>query len=114
MILQPKVWMTISRGEHGRRLRLSAAHNEWNHVGIALLAMEEGFFAEEGLTDVELITFDKGSSELLNREARQAELLAEGAVTSASTRAPLLFSRRKTRESRCASWPRDEKITPSC
>jgi len=80
MILQPKVWMTISRGEHGRRLRLSAAHNEWNHVGIALLAMEEGFFAEDGLTDVELITFDKGSSELLNREARQAELLAEGAV----------------------------------
>ena len=59
---------------------MSAAHNEWNHVGIALLAMEEGYFAEEGLTDVELITFDEESSELLDREAVQADLLAEGAV----------------------------------
>lgn len=80
MILKPKVWLSVSKGTRGRRLRLSAAHNEWNHVGIALLAMEEGFFAAEGLTDVELITFDEESSELLDREAGQADLLAEGVV----------------------------------
>lgn len=59
---------------------MSAAHNEWNHVGIALVAMEEGFFAREGLTDVELISFDEGSKELLDREAAQVDLLAEGMV----------------------------------
>lgn len=82
MILQPKSWLSSSsaRGSRRRRLRLGAAHNEWNHVGIALLAMEAGFFAEEGLTDVELITFDEESSELLDREAGQADLLAEGVV----------------------------------
>ena len=61
MILQPKVWLSVSKGGRGRRLRLSAAHNEWSHVGIALVAMEEGFFAREGLTDVELISFEEGA-----------------------------------------------------
>jgi len=81
-ILQPRVWLAAgnSDGKSSRRLRLSAAHDEWNHVGIALLAMEEGFFAEEGLTDVELITFDGASSELLDREALQVDLLARGIV----------------------------------
>ena len=82
MILQPKVWLSSSNGKKGirRRLRLSAAHREWNHVGIALAAMEEGFFADEGLTDVELITFDETESELLDREAIQVALLTEGTV----------------------------------
>ena len=81
-ILQPRVWLSYSSGQKGlpRRLRLSAAHNEWNHVGIALAAMEEGFFATEGLTDVELVTSEDTSDELLDREARQVELIAEGVV----------------------------------
>ena len=82
MIIQPKVWLSSSTGipSRERRLRLSAAHNEWNHVGIALVAMEEGFFAGEGLTDLELVTFDGTSDELLDREAVQVDLLAEGVV----------------------------------
>jgi len=82
MVLQPKVWLSCSGSGKGagRRLRLSAAHNEWNHVGIALAAMEEGFFADEGLADVELITFDEAASELLDREALQVDLLARGVV----------------------------------
>ena len=80
--LQPRVWVSYSNGSQGprRRLRLSAAHNEWNHVGIALAAMEEGFFADVGLADVELMTFDESGSELLDREAAQVDLLAEGVV----------------------------------
>jgi ABC-type nitrate/sulfonate/bicarbonate transport system substrate-binding protein len=67
-------------GRSARRLRACAAHDEWNHVGIGLAAMEQGFFAEEGLTDVELVTFPEDSGELLDREAFQAELLASGAA----------------------------------
>ena len=80
--LQPKVWVSSSNGSQGprKRLRLSAAHDEWNHVGIALVAMEEGFFANEGLSDVELITFDETGSELLDREVEQVDLLVDGVV----------------------------------
>lgn len=82
MLVQPKSWLRIpeSGDRSGRRLRISAAHDEWNHVGIALAAMELGFFAAEGLADVELVTFPEDSGELLDREAYQAELLASGAV----------------------------------
>ena len=80
MLLQPRTWLATkgdaSSSRH--RLRLSAAHDEWNHVGIALTAIEQGFFAEEGLPDVELITFPEASGELLDREAYQVDLLARG------------------------------------
>ncbi len=58
--LQPRVWVSSSSGSRGprKRLRHSAAHNEWNHAGIALAVMEEGFFADVGLADVELITWE--------------------------------------------------------
>jgi ABC-type nitrate/sulfonate/bicarbonate transport system substrate-binding protein len=59
---------------------VSAAHSEWNHVGIALVAMEEGYLADEGLTDVELIAFEESAGELLDREQAQIELLADGVV----------------------------------
>jgi ABC-type nitrate/sulfonate/bicarbonate transport system substrate-binding protein len=59
---------------------LSAAHDEWNHVGFALAAMEKGFLAEEGFNDVELITFPGAGGELLQREALQVEMLASGRV----------------------------------
>jgi ABC-type nitrate/sulfonate/bicarbonate transport system substrate-binding protein len=42
--------------------------------------MEEGFFAEEGLGDVELIAFEETAGELLDREAVQIDLLARGVV----------------------------------
>lgn len=79
MLVQPRSWMSSDRTRGGPRLRLSAAHDEWNHVGIALAAMEEGFFAQEGLTDVELISF-AGEAVLLDREAAQVDLLAKGIV----------------------------------
>ena len=80
--IQPKVWLSFSPGKRdkSRRLRLSAAHDEWNHVGIAIAAMEEGFFAEEGLTDIELMTFAGTPGELVDREVDQVDLLAEGVV----------------------------------
>lgn len=82
-IRQPRAWLTSVPHSQGppKRIRLSAAHNEWNHVGIALAAMEEGFFAREGITDIELITFPEDDhGELLDREAVQADLLAHGVV----------------------------------
>jgi ABC-type nitrate/sulfonate/bicarbonate transport system substrate-binding protein len=83
MMLQPKTWLHCSYGSSSKqtRLRISAAHNEWNHVGMALAAMAQGFFAEEGLSDVELISFDENKqAALLDREAMQVDLLARGAV----------------------------------
>jgi ABC-type nitrate/sulfonate/bicarbonate transport system substrate-binding protein len=83
MMLQPKVWLHCSNGSgrKRRRFRISAAHNEWNHVGMALAAMAQGFFAEEGLSDVELISFDQNEqAELLDREPMQVDLLARGIV----------------------------------
>jgi len=81
-IRQPRSWISTSRGGQGskRRVRASAAHNEWNHIGIGLVAMEEGYFAREGLTDVEIISFPEEQGELLDREAMQVELLARGVV----------------------------------
>jgi ABC-type nitrate/sulfonate/bicarbonate transport system substrate-binding protein len=48
---------------------------------MALAAMEQGFFAEEGLPDVELLSFDQSEQTvLLDREAIQVDLLARGIV----------------------------------
>lgn len=55
------------------RLRISTAHCEWNHDVQALVAMEKGFFREEGLEDVELIAF-------ADNEAAQIEALSIGFV----------------------------------
>ena len=79
MLVNARSWLS-GAGRSGRRLRLSAAHDEWNHVGIALAGIDRGFFADEGLTDVELITFTGDSEALLDREATQVGLIAEGAV----------------------------------
>ncbi len=55
------------------RLRISTAHNEWNHVVLGLVAMEKGYFREEGLEDVELIAF-------ANDEKAQVEALISGLI----------------------------------
>ncbi len=53
-------------------IRISAAHHEWNHVVIPLVAMAKGYFAEEGLNEVEFVT--------LGNEAWQIEALSEGSI----------------------------------
>lgn len=71
-----RCWLqTTSRGAAPRhpRLRISAAHDEWNHEVEALVAMAKGYFREEGLEDVELIAF-------ADDEAAQIEALAGGSV----------------------------------
>lgn len=79
--MQTKGWIAhAGRPSQGPWVRASAAHDEWNHVGIALTAMAEGFFAQEGLAGVELTTVPEESGELLDREALQTQLLASGAV----------------------------------
>jgi ABC-type nitrate/sulfonate/bicarbonate transport system substrate-binding protein len=82
MLVQPRVWLSGRDANSGseRRLRLSAAHDEWNHVGIALAAIDQGFFADEGIPDVELVTFPESSGTLLDREAFQVDLIARGVV----------------------------------
>ncbi|MEA2638664.1 MAG: NMT1-like family, partial [Chloroflexota bacterium] len=79
MLVNTRSWLSGHSGD-GRRVRLSAAHDEWNHVGIALAGIDQGFFAEEGLADIELVTFPGEAEALLDREAAQVRLIAEGAV----------------------------------
>ena len=55
------------------RLRISAAHDEWNHEVEALVALDKGYFREEGLEDVELVAF-------ADDEAAQIDALASGFV----------------------------------
>ncbi len=42
--------------------------------------MEEGFFSDERITDVELISFDETEDMLIDREALQVDLSAQGVV----------------------------------
>ncbi len=52
-----RTWHSVD-GEKGSRQRpfcISAAHDEWNHLAIPLVAMARGFFAQEGLSHVELL-----------------------------------------------------------
>jgi ABC-type nitrate/sulfonate/bicarbonate transport system substrate-binding protein len=80
MLVNARTWLSGKGQGSGTRVRLSAAHDEWNHVGIALAGIDQGFFAEEGITDIELITFPGEVEALLDREATQVGLIADGAV----------------------------------
>jgi len=71
-----RAWMDWNLSNSGRRrsslhprIRISSAHDEWNHVVIPLIALAKGFFAEEGLEDVELVTLESegASLEALNQ-----------------------------------------------
>jgi len=64
---------TPSRVSSHSRLRVSSAHHEWNHDVQILVAMDKGYFKDEGLEDVELIAFP-------DDEAAQLEALASGLV----------------------------------
>jgi len=52
-----RTWHSVDadKGSGQRPFRISTAHDEWNHLAIPLVAMERGFFAEEGLSHVELV-----------------------------------------------------------
>jgi ABC-type nitrate/sulfonate/bicarbonate transport system substrate-binding protein len=68
-------WLSLGlppKPSHHPRIRISAAHHEWNHVVIPLVAMAKGFFAEDELNEVELVT--------MGNEAWQIEGLAEGSI----------------------------------
>ncbi|NIO08722.1 MAG: ABC transporter substrate-binding protein [Deltaproteobacteria bacterium] len=69
-------WLDWNLSNSGRkrsslhpRIRISSAHDEWNHVVIPLIALAKGFFAQEGLEDVELVTLESegASLEALNQ-----------------------------------------------
>lgn len=77
-LVQTRSWFQASPNADARRVRLSAAHDEWNHVCIALTAVTEGFFAQEGLTNVEVVAIPEQAGKLLDREALQVEILANG------------------------------------
>jgi ABC-type nitrate/sulfonate/bicarbonate transport system substrate-binding protein len=82
MFLQPSTWLSISEkaASSRRRLRISAAHAEWNHLAVALVAMSEGYFVAEGLDEIELVSFREEAGALMDREDIQVALLATGAV----------------------------------
>lgn len=44
-----RIWLAVEgkTGSRERPFRISAAHDEWNHLAIPLVAMERGFFSEE-------------------------------------------------------------------
>jgi len=46
------------------RIRVSSAHDEWNHVVVPLIAFAKGFFADEGLGDVELVTLESENASI--------------------------------------------------
>ncbi len=71
-----RAWLDWNLSNAGRRrsslhprIRISCAHDEWNHVVIPLIALAKGFFADEGLEDVELVTLESegASLEALNQ-----------------------------------------------
>ncbi len=71
-----RAWLDWKLSNAGRRrsslhprIRISCAHDEWNHVVIPLIALAKGFFADEGLEDVELVTLESegASLEALNQ-----------------------------------------------
>src|SRR5688572_13724984 len=103
-MFQPKSWLWSSEtpGAKRTRIRASAAHSEWNHVGLALVAMEEGYFSDEGFTDVELIAFEEDAGELLDREDLQIDLLAQGVVDIAiDPRASLVLEAKNQKKPIC-------------
>ncbi len=66
-----RAWLdwNLSNAGHRRsslhpRIRISSAHDEWNHVVIPLIALAKGFFADEGLEDVELVTLESEGASL--------------------------------------------------
>ncbi len=65
-----RCWLAVdgNQGSRERPFRISAAHDEWNHLAIPLVAMERGFFAEEGLRHVELVATEDESEQVKGLE----------------------------------------------
>ena len=74
-------WLDWNLSNSGRRrsslhprIRISSAHDEWNHVVIPLIALAKGFFAVEGLEDIHWFHPEKERKEIL--ETTKSFLLA--------------------------------------
>jgi len=74
-----RIWLAVNgnQGSSERPCRISAAHDEWNHLGIPLVAMERGFFAEEGLCHVELVATEDESEQLKGLELGWMDLAVD-------------------------------------
>jgi len=60
-----------------RPFRISAAHDKWNHLAIPLVAMERGFFAQEGLSHVELVATGDEEAQVTGMEQGWIDLAVD-------------------------------------
>lgn len=82
-----QAWLNWTRRDAGRkhesvhpRIRISSAHHEWNHVVVPLIALAKGFFAEEGLEDVELVTLESEDASLEALTRRKVDFALDPAT----------------------------------
>jgi len=74
-----RTWHSVddNKGFHQRPFRISAAHDEWNHLAIPLVAMERGFFAQEGLSHVELVATGEEEAQVTGMEQGWIDLAVD-------------------------------------
>lgn len=65
------------------RIRISSAHHEWNHVVVPLIALAKGFFAEEGLEDLELVTLESEDASIEALTYNKADFALDAATAYA-------------------------------
>ncbi len=70
-LVMAQSWISRSAGGAGKvgasrhpRVRIAAAHHEWNHMVVSLIALRKGFWSDEGLNDVEVITLESEAASL--------------------------------------------------
>lgn len=71
--IKAQSWMSVPdvskekiRTSKHPRVRIGSAHHEWNHIVVPLIALWKGFWAEEGMYDVEIVTLESEASSLEN------------------------------------------------
>ncbi len=62
------------------RIRISSAHHEWNHVVVPLIALAKGFFADEGLEDLELVTMESEDASIEALTYRKVDFALDAAT----------------------------------
>ena len=70
-------WIAVEGDNDEPAFRISAAHDEWNHLAIPLVAMERGFFAREGLRHAELVATGDESDQVLGMAAGWIDLAVD-------------------------------------
>ncbi len=80
-------WVNRASGKQGKsahpRIRVSSAHHEWNHVVVPLIALAKGFFADEGLEDLELVTLESEDASIEALTCRKADFSLDAATAYA-------------------------------